>query len=171
MGNDVFGQCCLQNSSRAHEKLIEAVLQTKAPRQQREKQTSTAHSRLSQKLRTCLFFFEKVRKANISIKNLVGSIHLGGRKQICVDDGMLGSNQVIIFNYPIMAYTLQQSNIAMEFRVFQYEIGLQMVDVPMLFLDCQNVLDISLQVEISPVKFADRIFRKDLKGRCSSHLW
>ena len=51
-----------------------------------------------------------------------------------------------------MAYTLQQSNIAMEFLVFQYKIGLQMVDVPMLFLDCQNVLDVSLQVEISPVK-------------------
>lgn len=48
----------------------------------------------------------------------------------------------------------------MEFLVFQYEIGLQMVDVPMLFLDCQNVLDVSLQVEISPVKFADRIFQK-----------
>lgn len=44
------GNVLLQNSSRAHEKLVEAVLQTKAPWQQREKRTSKAHCRLSRKL-------------------------------------------------------------------------------------------------------------------------
>lgn len=55
------GNVFLPNSSRAHEKLIEAVLQTKAPWQQREKQTSKAHCRLSQNSGLVCFFGESTK--------------------------------------------------------------------------------------------------------------